>query len=173
MQLGGVPYKILDSQHTKVARGGAIVRAKLRNLLDGSVRQETFKGNDKLEPANVQKIDMQYLYNDGGRLLLMNSQNYEQFTIAAADVGNGANFIAEGSNVIALVFNAKVIGLDIPAKMILKITQTEPGIQGDTAKAALKPAVLESGATIQVPLFIKSGDRVKVDTRSGSYIERA
>ncbi len=173
IQLAGVPFRIVEYQHTQLGRGGAVVRTKLRNLLDGSVQSRSFKGNDKVEPARVDKVNMQYLYQDGFNLVLMDLQTYEQMQLEKQLAGSQADFLAEGSEVVALVFNNRVIGIELPAKLALKVAHTEPGSQGDTAKAALKPATLESGAIIKVPLFINTDDVVIVDTRTSSYVERA
>ncbi len=169
----GKPYKIIESQHTKLGRGGALARTKLRNLLDSSVVSETFKGNDKIEPATVERFDMQYLYRDRSGLVLMDLANYDQATIPAGLIGSRVNYLAEGSNVVALMYQGRTIDIEIPTKLPLKVKQTDPGLQGDTAKAALKPATLETDAVVQVPLFVKTGDKIIVDTRNGSYVERA
>lgn len=169
----GKPHKIVEYQHTKLGRGGAIARTKLKNLIDGSVVSETFKGNEKLEPATVERVDMQYLYRSGNNAVLMDLSNYEQSEVSASTLGNGLGFLAEGSNVVALRFEGRVIDIELPTKIALSVTETAPGLQGDTAKAALKPATLETGAQVQVPLFVKTGDKIRVDTRTGAYVERA
>jgi elongation factor P len=173
VQLSGVPYQIIDSQHSKLGRGGAVVRTKLRNLKDGRILSQTFKGNDKVEPARIERKDMQYLYQEGSDLMLMDTDTYDQTKLATSSVGSSAKYLAPGSDVVALIFNGQVVGIELPKKITAVISHTEPGVRGDTSGTALKPAQLESGATVQVPLFIKTGDIVIVDTSNGSYLERA
>lgn len=173
VQLGGQPYRILDSQHSKQARGGAVMRVKLKNLIDGSVRQETFQGSDKVEPANVQKVDVQYLYRDGNSFVLMDMANYNQDNVDADVLGDAGKYLIEGSELVAQRFNDRIIGVELPKKISVKVANTEPAVRGDTSKAAQKKAELENGTTIFVPLFINAGDTVKIDSQSGKYVERA
>lgn len=172
VQIDGVPYKIIDYQHTQLGRGGAIVKTKLKNLLNNTVLSKTFKGNEKVESAQVERLDMQYLYKQAERISLMDSTSYEQYGIDADTAGAAIKYLPEGSEVIALVFEGKVIGLELPKKLIVKVASTDAAVRGDTAKAAQKPARLETGASVQVPLFIKTGDSIRIDA-SGQYLERA
>lgn len=173
INMGGVPYKIIESRHTKLGRGGAVVRTKLKNLIDSSVLSKTFQGSDKVEAAEVKKIDMQYLYQDGTNLHLMDPRSYEQTTLSQKVIGNQADYLVEGTVVVALEFNGRLINIEVPNKVSLAVSKTEPGVRGDTTGTALKPAVLETGAKVKVPLFIKEGDRVVIDSRTGQYVERA
>lgn len=173
IQLEGEPFRVIEYQHTKQGRGGAIVKTKLKSLASGNVLARTFKGNEKIEPAEVEKCDLQFLYTSGNNVLLMDSNNYEQYEVDKDVIGGGLSFLPEGSIIIGLIFNQKLVGAEIPPKIIIKVEHTEPAVRGDTAKAAQKPARLENGTSINVPLFISSGDKIKVDTRSGDYIERA
>lgn len=172
IQIGGLPYRILDSQHSKQARGGAVMRLKLKNLIDGSVRAATFQGSDKIEPANVQKIDVQYLYKDGNNFVLMDMTSYNQDSVPANVVGDAGKFLIEGCELVAQRFNERIIGIELPKKISVKVANTEPAVRGDTSKAAQKKAELENGTTIFVPLFISSGDTVKIDSQTGKYVER-
>ncbi len=172
IQINSQPYRILESQHSKQARGSAVVRVKLKNLIDGSVRQETFQGSDKIESANVQKVDMQYLYREGSTLHLMDTNSFAQEQVEAAMIGDATKFLIEGMNVMALHYNGRIIGLELPKKLSVKIAKTEPAVRGDTSKAALKKAELENGTIVDVPLFIGPGVVVKIDTRDGKYVER-
>lgn len=173
IELQGQPFRILESQHSKQARGGAVVRVKLKNLIDGSVRQETFQGSDKVDAAQVDKIDVQYLYRDTNGYVVMDMASYEQETVADGVVGGVGRFLIEGNQLLALRFNNRIIGVELPKKISVKVAKTEPAVRGDTSKAAQKAAELENGTTVQVPLFIATGDVIKVDTESGRYVERA
>ena len=170
--LEGVPYRVVDSQHVSLGRGGAVRRTKLKNLLTGAVLERTFRPSEKIESAEVDRATMQYLYREGSALNFMDQQSYEQESIEEATIGDQAKFLAEGSNVTVLKFKSKVIGVDMPNSVFLTIASTEPGVRGDTATTAMKAATLETGASVQVPLFINEGDVIKVDTRTGSYLER-
>ncbi len=173
IELDGQPYVVLDYQHAKMGRGGAVVRTKLRNLKTGATLQKTFQGNDKVQPANLKTRTGQYLYEDGGRYTFMDTGSYEQFAIPAETVGDGAKFLKEGLEVSLLDFKGDVIAVELPIKVPYKVTETDPGLKGDTAAGGSKPATLESGAVVTVPLFVQTGDSVVVDTRTGTYVERA
>lgn len=172
IQLEGVPYKVVDSQHVSMGRGGAVMRTKLKHMLNGSTLEKTFRSAEKIRPADVNKVNMQYLYADGDDMAFMNETTYDQIMVPKQDLGDQARFIAESSTVILLQFEEKIIGLEMPNAVYLKITYTEPGARGDTATNALKPATIETGVEVMVPLFVNEGDVIKVDTRSGAYIER-
>lgn len=173
ISLDGVPYRVVDSQHVSLGRGGAVMRTKLKNLLNGSVLERTFRPAEKIEPAAINRVQMQYLYREGANLHFMNQETYDQEAVDETVLGDQSRFIAEGSHVTLFEFQNKIIGLEMPNSVVLKIAQTEPGVRGDTANAALKAARLETGVSVQVPLFINTGDSIKVDTRSGQYLERA
>lgn len=148
------------------------MRLKLKNLMDGSIRQETFQGSDKVEPAYVQKVDVQYLYRDGNGFVFMDMTTYNQETVNANIVGDAGKYLIEGSELVALRFNDRIIGIELPKKISVKVANTEPGVRGDTSKAAQKKAELENGTTVFVPLFISTGDMIKIDSQSGKYVER-
>ncbi|MEX0932237.1 MAG: elongation factor P [Candidatus Saccharimonadales bacterium] len=173
IELEGEPYKVIDAQHKSLGRGGAVLNAKVKNLQDGSVISKTFKGNDKIEPATVDLVDMQFLYKDAAGLVLMNTESYEQATIPLDLVENEAMFIKEGETIIVEYFRTKPIGIKLPPKVELKVDKTTPAVKGDTAKAAQKNATLETGLVLRVPLFIEEGNKIRVDTKTGEYAERA
>jgi elongation factor P len=156
-----------------MGRGGAVVQVKIKNLLNGGVIEKSFRSSDKIHSAEVTRATMQLLYREGSDMVFMNTETYDQETVPADTLGDQAKYVAEGSNVQLLTFKERVIGLEIPNAVYLTITETEPGVKGDTATTALKPATLETGVTINVPLFINEGDRIKVNTLSGDYLERA
>lgn len=173
IELDGQPYVVLDYQHAKMGRGGAVVRTKLKNLKTGATLAKTFQGNDKIQPARLQTRTGQYLFSDGGRATFMDTSSYEQFAIADSIVGEAAKFLKEGLEVSLLDFNGEVIAVELPIKVAYTVTETDPGLKGDTATGGTKPATLESGAVVTVPLFVQIGDSIKVDTRTGTYVERA
>jgi elongation factor P len=173
IELEGVPYKVVEYSHHAMGRGGGVVRTKLKNLVNGSVLERTFRPTDKVPAAEVERKQWQFLYREGSSLVFMDQETYEQETVDLAVVGdNLANYIAEGSPVGLFYFKDKIIGVDMPNNVVLQVTHTEPGVKGDTATSAFKPATLETGVTVNVPLFINEGDKVKVDTRTGQYLER-
>lgn len=169
---GGVPYKVVESQHTKMGRGGAVAKTKLKNLIDGSVLPVTYAGQDKVEPAVIDKIDMQYLYQEGKNLLLMDLKTYDQFTVDISVIGDSWQYLPPGIKVIAVNFNGRIIDLELPAKVELKVTEADIGVRGDTAKAATKLCTVETGAKVAVPLFVKVGDTIRIDSHTGTYLER-
>lgn len=173
IELDGDPYVVVDYQHAKMGRGGAVVRTKLKNLKTGATLQKTFQGNDKVKPAPLQTRTGQYLFSDGGRYTFMDTKTYEQFAIPDSIVGDAAKFLKEGLEVSLLDFKGDVIAVELPIKVPFKVTETDPGLKGDTAAGGSKPATLESGAVVTVPLFVQTGDSVVVDTRTGAYVERA
>jgi elongation factor P len=173
VELDGVPYRVTDYTHKAMGRGGAVVQVKLKNLLTGGVVEKSFRGADKINPADVSRENMQMLYREGSGMVFMNNETYEQETVEDDLLGDQAKYVADGTTVTLLYFNGKVIGLEMPNAVFLNVVETEPGAKGDTATTALKPAKLETGITVMVPLFINEGDRVKVNTLSGAYLERA
>jgi len=172
IELDGVPYLIVDFQHVKPGKGGAFVRTKLKSLLTGRVLDQTFRSGERVKRPDLMEREMQYLYGEGDRFCMMDNETFEQIWLTEEQVGEARLFLTENLNLKVLFFNQQPVGVEVPNFVELLVAQTEPGLRGDTATGATKPAVLESGATLQVPLFINEGDRVKVDTRTGSYIER-
>jgi len=172
IEVDGTPYIIVDFQHVKPGKGGAFVRTKLKNLLTGRVVDQTFRSGEKVEKPDLREREMQYLYREGDRYCMMDNETFEQIMLSTEQVGETRLYLIENLNVEVLFYNKEPIAVELPTFVELAIAQTEPGVRGDTASGGSKPAVLESGATLQVPLFINEGDRVKVDTRTGTYIER-
>ncbi len=171
IQLDGKPYKVVDYAQKQMGRGGSIVNTKLKNLLDGSVIPKTFKGQDKVEPADVSNSKLQFLYKDGATLHFMDESSYEQFELGSEDV-IGEKFLKDGMSVTAQLFGGQVINIELPVKISLKVLSTPDVVKGDTQSTVMKQADLETGTIVQVPIFIKTGDNVIVDTRDGSYVER-
>lgn len=167
------PYQVLAHQHVKMGRGGAVLRTKMRNLKTGSVLEETFKGNDIFEEADLAKRPAQFLFASNQVVTFMDMTTYEQFELSEAMLGDQKNYLTEGGTVEVLLFEDKPIGVTLPIKIELRVAETAPGFKGDTAARSYKPATLASGATIQVPFHIKPGDTVVVDTRDGSYVGKA
>ncbi len=172
IEMDGNPFEIVESQHYKPGKGAAIMRTKLRNLLNGKLIDHTFRSGEKVERADIETREMQFLYQEGTDLVIMDLTSYEQIHIPAADTDGKSDFCKDGEKVFVLLFNGKPIDLDIPATLMFEISHTDPGLKGDTVSSVTKPATLETGATIQVPLFINTGDRVKVDTRTREYLSR-
>lgn len=171
IQLDGKPYKVIDYAQKQMGRGGSIVNTKLKNLLDGSVIPKTFKGQEKVEPADVSNNKLQFLYKDGDTLHFMDESTYEQFELASDDV-IGNEFLKDGMAVTAQLYDNRVINVELPIKISLEVLSTPDVVKGDTQSTVMKQADLETGTTVQVPIFIKTGDNVIVDTRDGSYVER-
>lgn len=172
IELDNVPYVIVDFQHVKPGKGGAFVRTKLKSLLTGRVLDQTFRSGERVKRPDLMEREMQYLYREGDRYFMMDNETYEQITLTEEQVGDARLFMTENLTVKVLFFNQQPVAVDLPTFVEQEIAKTEPGVRGDTAAGGTKPATLESGAVIQVPLFINEGDRVKVDTRTGAYIER-
>lgn len=172
IELDGTPYIMVDFQHVKPGKGGAFVRTKLKNLLTGRVLDQTFRSGERVKKPDLMEREMQYLYREGDRYCMMDNVNYEQIMLTEAQVGEARLYLIENLDLKVLFFNKEPVGVELPNFVELAVAQTEPGVKGDTAAGGTKPAVLESGANIQVPLFINEGDRVKVDSRTGGYIER-
>ncbi|NVM21536.1 MAG: elongation factor P [Desulfobacterales bacterium] len=173
IEVDGKPFEIVDFLHVKPGKGGAFVRTKLKNMLTGRVVDQTFRSGEKVGRPDLQEKQMQYLYRDGDSYCLMDNETYEQIFISDEQIGESRLFLHENITVKALFFNEEPIGIDLPIFVELTVTETEPGVKGDTASKATKPATLETGAVIPVPIFLNVGDRVKVDTRTGTYVERA
>lgn len=171
-QLEGVPYRVIEYAQKVMGRGGSIVNVKVRSLLDGRVLDKTFKGNEAIEPADVSNKTVQYLYNDGAKFYFMDEATYEQFELAADTLAEQAPFMKEGDPVQAQLFDGRVISIDLPKNVPLKVTYAESVVKGDTSSAITKNATLETGAVIKVPAFVKIGDVISVDTTTGAYRER-
>ncbi len=173
LNLDGQLWSVVNFQHVKPGNSGAFVRTTLKNVLSGKVVDKTFNAGTRVETANVDKRDMQYLYRDGDDFVFMDTEHYEQSHVPESAVGDAAKWIKEGDTIDLVFHGDNVVDLNLPASVELEITDTEPGVQGDRVSGATKPATLETGATVNVPLFINAGEKVKVDTRSGEYISRA
>ena len=157
----------------KPGKGGAFVRTTLKNVRSGSVLEKTFRSGEKMERAIIDKREMQYLYNDGESYVFMDNSTYDQMNVAPVTLGDATNYLIETANATLMMYGDEIVGVDLPASVELVITETEPGVQGDRVSGAKKPATLQTGLVVQVPLFIEPGERVKVDTRSGEFISRA
>ncbi|MBU6278390.1 MAG: elongation factor P [Actinomycetales bacterium] len=172
LNLDGQLWTVVEFQHVKPGKGGAFVRTKLKNVLSGKVVDKTFNAGVKVETANVDKREMQYLYRDGDDWVFMDATTYDQLPVPNAVVGSAADYLLENQSANVAIHEGSALYVELPASVELTITYTEPGLQGDRSTGGTKPATLETGATINVPLFIEQGTRVKVDTRDGSYLGR-
>ena len=172
LNIDGNLWTVIEFQHVKPGKGGAFVRTKLKNVLTGKVVDKTFNAGVKVETANVDKRDMQYLYKDGDDWVFMDTQSYEQTHVPNAVVGDASKYLLENQSVIVATHDGAPLYVELPASVELMVTYTEPGLQGDRSTGGTKPATLETGAEIQVPLFLESNTKVKVDTRDGSYLGR-
>ena len=172
-EMDGNVYQIIEFQHVKPGKGAAFVRAKIKNVIAGSVVERTFNPNDKYPPAFIERKEMEYSYSDGGLYFFMDSETYELVPVNAEDLGDNFKFVKENMVCKVLSYKGKVFGVEPPTFVELVVTQTDPGFKGDTATNATKPATLETGAEIRVPLFINEGDAIRIDTRTGEYMERA
>ena len=173
LNLDGQLWNVVEFQHVKPGKGPAFVRTKLKNVMSGKVVDKTFNAGIKVDVANVDKRDMQYLYREGDEFVFMDTQDYDQPRVPAATVGDAADYLLEEQNVVVAFHEGEPLYVELPASVELTISQTDPGVQGDRSTGGTKPATLETGATVQVPLFITTGEKVKVDTRSGAYLGRA
>ena len=172
-ELDGNVFQVVEFQHVKPGKGAAFVRTKLKNVINGAVVEKTFRPSEKMPKAHIERNDMQYLYNDGGLYYFMDLETFEQMPVSAEEVGDNLKFVKENMMVKILSYKGKVFGLEPPTFVELVVTETEPGVKGDTATGSTKPATLETGAILYVPLFINEGDVIRVDTRVGEYMERA
>lgn len=173
IELDGEAYMVVDFQHVKPGKGAAFVRTKLRNLKNSNILERTFRGDEKIDEAYIEERKLQYQYVSGDMYHFMDQDNYEDIAIAKDVLGAKAKFLKDNIDVNAYYFKDEVVNVNLPNFVVYVITHTEPGIKGDTAKSGTKPATIDTGATIQVPLFVDTGDSIKVDTRTGSYVERA
>ncbi|GAB3285296.1 elongation factor P [Sinomonas notoginsengisoli] len=172
LNLDGQLWNVIEFQHVKPGKGGAFVRTKLRNVLSGKVVDKTFNAGTKIDTATVDRRDFQYLYKDGADFVFMDTDTYDQITVAGETVGDAANFMLENQTILIALHDGNPLYVELPPSVVLEITYTEPGLQGDRSSAGTKPATVETGYEIQVPLFLETGTRVKVDTRDGSYLGR-
>ena len=166
------PYEVIFAEHSKLGRGGAILRTKLKNLVNSAIIEQVFKGADKVEEANVVSKPAQYLYQDQDNLVFMENASFEQISLSKKFLGEKIKFLKDGAIVDLIYINNQPVSIRLPIKVDLKVTYTEPGFKCNTQSATTKPATLETGAQIQVPLFINNGDLIRVDSRTGSYVER-
>jgi len=172
IKIDGQLWTIIDFQHVKPGKGGAFVRTKMRNVLTGRVQDKTYNAGAKIETATVDRRDYQYLYQDGEDFVFMNLDDYDQVTVSGQTVGEAADYMLENQELTIAMYEGNPLYVEMPASVILEITYTEPGLQGDRSSAGTKPATLETGKEIQVPLFVEQNTKVKVDTRTGDYLGR-
>ena len=173
LEIEGNVVQILEFQHVKPGKGAAFVRTKLKNIISGGVIEKTFRPTEKFPQARIDRVDMQYLYSDGDLFHFVNVETYDQIALNSDDIGDSLKFVKENEMVKVCSHNGKVFAVEPPLFVELEITDTEPGFKGDTATGATKPATVETGAVVYVPLFIEQGERIKIDTRSGEYLSRA
>lgn len=166
-------YQVVEFQHVKPGKGGAFVRTTLRNVRTGNQLDKTFRAGEKVEQAMIDKREMQYLYRDGADYVFMDNETYEQLNVAPASLGSAADYMRESDSAVLQMYGDEIVGVDLPAAVELVVAETEPGVQGDRVSGARKPATLETGKVVQVPLFVNVGDKLRIDTRSGDYITRA
>jgi elongation factor P len=172
LNIDGALWTVIEFQHVKPGKGPAFVRSKLKNVLTGKVVERTFNAGVKVETANVDKREMNYLYNDGSSYVFMDNQNYEQMNLSNEVVGDAKDYLLENQGAVVAVYEGNPIYVELPASVVLEITFTEPGLQGDRSSGGTKPATVETGLQIQVPLFIEQNTKVRVDTRTGEYLGR-
>lgn len=172
-QIDGIPYRVTDYNQKVMGRGGSIVNVRIKSLIDGKVLEKTYKGNEQLDSADVSNQNVQYLYRDDNTFYFMNEDTFEQFEVPADLVGDGAGYLKDGDKLQLQFFNEVPINVELPKNVPLKVTYTENVVKGDTTSSVLKSATLETGITVKVPAFIKQDDIIKVDTRTGEYLERA
>lgn len=173
IEIDGGVWQVVDFQHVKPGKGAAFVRAKLKNVKTGAVVERTFNAGEKLPKAHVERREMQYLYESDGEYHFMDNETFEQTTISTEQLGNAMSFLKENMSIGVMTFQGSIIGVDLPNSVELEVVETDPGIRGDTATGGTKPAKVETGYVVKVPLFINVGDVLRIDTRTGDYIERA
>ncbi len=173
LNLDGALWTVVEFLHVKPGKGGAFVRTTLKNVRSGKVVDRTFNAGTKVDTATVDKRNMQYLYADGEDYVFMDLETYDQLPVSAATVGDAANYLLPEAEVVVATHEGEPLYVELPASVVLEVTYTEPGVQGDRATGGTKPATVETGATVQVPLFITTGEKIKVDTRDGRYLGRA
>ena len=172
LEMDGNIYKIIEFQHLKPGKGAAFVRTKLKNIINGGVVEKTFRPTEKFPTARIDRVEMQYLYNDGDLYYFMNTENYDQIALNNETIGDALKFVKENEMVKVCSHNGNVFAVEAPLFVELEVTETEPGFKGDTATGATKPATVETGAVVYVPLFVETGDKLKIDTRTGEYLSR-
>ena len=172
VEIEGTVYQILEFQHVKPGKGAAFVRTKLKNIINGGVVEKTFRPTEKFENAHIDRKEMQYLYNDGDLYYFMDTETFDQIAVNADTVGDSLKFVKENEVVKICSHNGNVFAIEPPLFVELEVTETEPGFAGNTAQGATKPAIVETGAQVQVPLFVNQGDKLKIDTRTGEYLSR-
>ncbi|MCI8516214.1 MAG: elongation factor P [Hungatella sp.] len=172
LEIDGNVYQIMEFQHVKPGKGAAFVRTKIKNVISGGVVEKTFRPTEKFPAARIDRVDMQYLYADGDLYNFMDSNTYEQVALSKETIGDALKFVKENETCKVCSYNGNVFSVEPPLFVELEITDTEPGFKGDTATGATKPAVVETGATVYVPLFVDQGDKIKIDTRTGEYLSR-
>ena len=173
LEIEGNVYQIMEFQHVKPGKGAAFVRTKLKNIINGGVVEKTFRPTEKFPAARIDRVEMQYLYNDGDLYNFMNTENYDQIALNKDDIGDSLKFVKENEMVKVCSYNGNVFAVEPPLFVELEITDTEPGFKGDTATGATKPATVETGAVVYVPLFVEQGNKIKIDTRTGDYLGRS
>ncbi|MEG1504988.1 MAG: elongation factor P [Lachnospiraceae bacterium] len=173
IEIEGNIYQIIEFQHVKPGKGAAFVRTKMKNIINGGVTERTFRPTEKFPKAHIERKDMQYLYSDGDLFHFMDVENYEQIALSADEIGDSLKFVKENEMVKVCSHNGNVFAVEPPLFVELQIVETEPGFKGDTAQGATKPATVETGAIVYVPLFVEQGDVLKIDTRTGEYLSRA
>ncbi|MCQ2523473.1 MAG: elongation factor P [Lachnospiraceae bacterium] len=172
IEIDGAIFQIIEFQHVKPGKGAAFVRTKLKNIINGGVTERTFRPTEKFPQARIDRMDMQYLYNDGDLFYFMNVENYEQVALNTDTIGDALKFVKENEMCKVCSHNGNIFSVEPPLFVELEITETEPGFKGDTATGATKPATVETGAQVSVPLFVSTGDVIKIDTRTGEYLSR-
>lgn len=172
IELEGEPYEVLDFLHSKSGRGGAFIKTKLKNLLNGAVLEHNFRSGEKFNKPDLESREMQYIYKEDNSLVFMDMNDYEQYFVPEQTLGGKGDFLKEGEQVKTVVFKDQIVDVNLAASVVLQVVETEPGVKGNTVSGATKPAKLESGASISVPLFIEEGDNIRVDTRTREYVGR-
>lgn len=172
LEIDGQVMQVLEFQHVKPGKGAAFVRTKMKNVIDGGVVEKTFRPTEKFPQARIDRVDMQYLYQDGDLYNFMNVETYDQIAIGNDIVGDNMKFVKENEMCKVLSYNGSVFAIEAPLFVELEVTETEPGVKGNTATGATKPAIVETGAQVMVPLFVNTGDKLKIDTRTGEYLSR-
>jgi elongation factor P len=173
LELDGEVYTVVEFQHVKPGKGSAFVRTKLKNIRTGAVIDRTFNAGEKVPRAQLDEREVQYLYANGDEYTFMDTETYDQYTVSARDLGDALHFLIENMTLSLLFHEGRVIGVELPNSVVLTVVETDPGLKGDTAQGGTKPARLETGYVVKVPLFVNTGDRVVVDTRTGEYLSRA
>ena len=173
LSIDGQLWNVVEFQHVKPGKGGAFVRTTLKNVRNGSVVERTFRAGERMERAIIDKREMQLLYRDGDDYVFMDNSTYDQMNVPSATLGDVSNFLVDSSTALLQMYGDEIVGVEVPASVELTVTETEPGVQGDRVSGAKKPATLETGLVVQVPLFIEPAERIKVDTRTGEFISRA